>query len=232
MKCYSLHADEIKLWLTPSAKQHRNPCSGLPAVYPDLSTRHNWPVKKGLCFVCRDRQSGWRGIRNALLVIRWGRWGPEQGSLRCFADSTNQSLVIVCTQARNVNDSLHFRRGPCTVSSWNKPCVSLLKGNNILTLYKTWIKIINVHSMDINMTWFADIKTFFTDRGTSASFKHMWTLLLTTFFFFYVYSYNPTVRRLVWTHQEKKKKTYVILEKVYLHIKYKLLGMLSWVLRL
>ena len=24
-------------------------------VYPDLSTRHDWPVKKGLCFVCRDR---------------------------------------------------------------------------------------------------------------------------------------------------------------------------------
>ena len=54
----SLRADEIKLWLTPSAKQRRNPCSGLPAVYPDLSTRHDWPVKKGLCFVCRDRQSG------------------------------------------------------------------------------------------------------------------------------------------------------------------------------
>ena len=44
----SLRADEIKLWLTPSAKQRRNPCSGLPAVYPDLSTRHDWPVKKGL----------------------------------------------------------------------------------------------------------------------------------------------------------------------------------------
>ena len=54
----SLRADEIKLRLTPSAKQCRNPCSGLPAVYPDLSTRHDWPVKKGLCFVCRDRQSG------------------------------------------------------------------------------------------------------------------------------------------------------------------------------
>ena len=54
----NLRADEIKLWLTPSAKQRRNPCSGLPAVYPDLSTRHDWPVKKGLCFVCRDRQSG------------------------------------------------------------------------------------------------------------------------------------------------------------------------------
>ena len=57
---YSLRADEIILWLpvTPSAKQRRNPCSGLPAVYPDLSTRHDWPVKKGLCFVCHDRQSG------------------------------------------------------------------------------------------------------------------------------------------------------------------------------
>ena len=50
--------------------------------------------------------------------------------------------------------------------------------------------------MDINMTWFADIKTFFIDRGTSASFKCLWILLLSTFFFFYVYLYNPTVRRL------------------------------------
>ena len=25
--------------------------------------------------------------------------GPEQGSLRCRADGTNKSLVIVCTQA-------------------------------------------------------------------------------------------------------------------------------------
>ena len=74
---YSLRADEIKLWLTPSAKQLRNPCSGLPAVYPDLSTRHDWPVKKGLCFVCCDHQPGWGEIRNALTVIRWVRWGSR-----------------------------------------------------------------------------------------------------------------------------------------------------------
>ena len=42
----SLRADEIKLWLTPSARQRRNPCSGLPAVFPDLSKRHDWSVKK------------------------------------------------------------------------------------------------------------------------------------------------------------------------------------------
>ena len=30
--------------------------------------------------------------------------GPEQGSLRCFADGTNQSLVLVCTQARSYRE--------------------------------------------------------------------------------------------------------------------------------
>ena len=33
--------DETKLSLSPSAKQRRNPCSGLPAVYQDLSTRYD-----------------------------------------------------------------------------------------------------------------------------------------------------------------------------------------------
>ena len=38
-------ADETKLWSSPSAKQRRNLCSGPPAVYKDLSTCHDWPVK-------------------------------------------------------------------------------------------------------------------------------------------------------------------------------------------
>ena len=37
----SLRLDEIKLWLTPSGKLRWNPCSGLPAVYPDLSMHHD-----------------------------------------------------------------------------------------------------------------------------------------------------------------------------------------------
>jgi len=40
--------DETKLWLGASAKQRRNPCSGPPPVYQDLSTRHDWPVKKAI----------------------------------------------------------------------------------------------------------------------------------------------------------------------------------------
>ena len=40
--------DKVKLCLSPSAKQHRNPCSRPPHVYQDLSTRHDWPVKKAI----------------------------------------------------------------------------------------------------------------------------------------------------------------------------------------
>ena len=33
--------DKSKFWLSPSAKQRRNPCSGHPPVYQDLSMRHD-----------------------------------------------------------------------------------------------------------------------------------------------------------------------------------------------
>ena len=49
----SLRADEIKLWLTLSAKQRRNPCSGLPALYR-LCT-HIWVRATIGQFVCLSR---------------------------------------------------------------------------------------------------------------------------------------------------------------------------------
>ena len=44
---------ETKLWLSPPAKQPRNPCSGSLPVYQDLSTRYDWPVKKPLA-ICQS----------------------------------------------------------------------------------------------------------------------------------------------------------------------------------
>ena len=38
----------MNFWLSPSVKQHRNPCSGPPPVYQDLSTRQDWPFKKAI----------------------------------------------------------------------------------------------------------------------------------------------------------------------------------------
>ena len=65
-------------------------CSWRPPVYrEDLSTHHNWSVKMPL-LIC---QSGWREIRNALRIIRWVRWGREQGSRRCFVDVSNRGLI-------------------------------------------------------------------------------------------------------------------------------------------
>ena len=43
---------ELYFWLSPSAKQRRNVCSGPPAVYHDSSKRHNRPVKKPLRSIC------------------------------------------------------------------------------------------------------------------------------------------------------------------------------------
>ena len=48
-KTVACATDETKLWLRQSVKQCRNPCSRSPAVYQDLSTCHDWPVKKSHC---------------------------------------------------------------------------------------------------------------------------------------------------------------------------------------
>ena len=54
-----------KLWLSPSVKERQNPWSGPPPVYKDLSTRHDWPVKKAIV----DLLIRLNGSRNALPII-------------------------------------------------------------------------------------------------------------------------------------------------------------------
>ena len=48
-KTVAYATDETKLWLSPSVKQRRNPCSGSSPVHQDWSTRHDWTVKKSHC---------------------------------------------------------------------------------------------------------------------------------------------------------------------------------------
>ena len=64
-----------KLWLVPSAKQRRDPCSEPPTD----STNYRKCVHKS--HVWRVHKSGYTA------------GGPEQGSRRCFADRVNQSLI-------------------------------------------------------------------------------------------------------------------------------------------
>ena len=51
------HTPQTKLnvWFSPSASQRRYPCSGSPAVYQDLNTSHDWPVKKGYCSIGKSK---------------------------------------------------------------------------------------------------------------------------------------------------------------------------------
>ena len=56
---------QTKLWLSPSAKQHQNPCSEPPTVYQDLSMCHDWLVKKAIV----NLPINMKETRNVLPVI-------------------------------------------------------------------------------------------------------------------------------------------------------------------
>ena len=82
-----------KLWLVPSAKQRRDPCSGpptdstnyrkcvsiSPSTWLAITTNKTKPFLTGHSW--RVRKSGYTA------------GSPEQGFRRCFADGVNQSLI-------------------------------------------------------------------------------------------------------------------------------------------
>ena len=77
--------------LSPSAKQRQNPCSGPSPVYQDLSTRHDWSVKKAIVDL-PIRMKGNSTMHFRYFVELDG--GPEQGSKRCFADLIKVKLSL------------------------------------------------------------------------------------------------------------------------------------------
>ena len=78
---------ETNIWLSPSAKQRRNPCSGSPPVYQDLSTRHDWPVKKDMLDLpIRMKGNSKRIFGDSLSPLE----AQNKVSRCCFADVTNR----------------------------------------------------------------------------------------------------------------------------------------------
>ena len=71
------HTSQTKLdvWLIPSASQCRDPCSGSSAVYQELNTNHDWPVKKGYCSIGK---SALREIRTSYFQLFLGPLGVSQ----------------------------------------------------------------------------------------------------------------------------------------------------------
>ena len=82
-----------KVWLVPSAKQRRDPCSGpptdstnyrkcvsnSPSTWLAITTNKTKPFLTG---------QSWRVLKSGYTV-----GSPEQGFRRCFADGVNQSLI-------------------------------------------------------------------------------------------------------------------------------------------
>ena len=95
--------DETKLWLIPSVKQHRNPCSGSPAVYLNSNMRHNWSVKNAIdCqFVSQVERKYKMHFWQFIESIK----SPEQGYQHYFTDVTNQVKInhLSVMQCRLVN---------------------------------------------------------------------------------------------------------------------------------
>ena len=96
--------DITKLLLSPSVKQHRNPCSGPPAEYQDLSKRHDWPVKKAIFnFPMKKKQNLKCTFGNLLSPLGTQTIGSIPS--RCFG---NESMLLPWTD------------------SWMYKCMSLL----------------------------------------------------------------------------------------------------------
>ena len=68
-------AHETKLWLSPSAKQRRNPCSRLPLVNQYLSTHHVWPVKNAIVDLpFKMKGNSKRSCSNSLTSLGAQKW--------------------------------------------------------------------------------------------------------------------------------------------------------------
>ena len=82
-----------KLLLSPSVKQCRNPCSGPVAEYQDLSTCHDWLVKKAIVNLpMRIKQNSKRTFGNLLGLLGTQTIGSITS--RC---SGNESTLLPCT---------------------------------------------------------------------------------------------------------------------------------------
>ena len=150
-----------KLWLVPSAKQRRVPCSGpptdstnyrkcvshSPSTWLAITTNKTKPFLTG---------QSWRVLKSGYTV-----GSPEQGFRRCFADGVNQSLISSArrlTLQREEKCSLfkfRLRSGSPSECNLNTTFWSAFQNNKlsfeviILTLWvnKDWDKTLTSQSL-------------------------------------------------------------------------------------
>ena len=90
----------MNFWLSSSAEQHQNPCSGSPPVYQYLSLHHNWPVNKAIVNMPVRLNGNLKLILDKLILKSVG--GQELANKDtlliwywcCFTDITNRGHML------------------------------------------------------------------------------------------------------------------------------------------
>ena len=104
--------DETKLWLSLSAKQRGNPCSGPPPVYQDLSTCHDWPLEKAIVsFPISMKGNSKRISSNSLSPL--GAQNKEIGAaLQTLLTEVKLRLLSRLPQGQFPDDTTQTVQGP------------------------------------------------------------------------------------------------------------------------
>ena len=104
--------DETELWISLSAKQRRNPCSGPPLVYQDLSTCHDWPVEKAfVSFSISMKRNSKRTSSNSLSPL--GDQNKEIGAaLQTLLAEVKLRLLSRLPQGQFKDDTTQTVQGP------------------------------------------------------------------------------------------------------------------------
>ena len=82
-----------KLWLVPSAKQCRDPCSGPPTDSTNYRKCVSNSPSTWLAITTNKTKPFLTGQSWRVLKSGYTAGSPEQGFRRCFADGVNQSLI-------------------------------------------------------------------------------------------------------------------------------------------
>ena len=104
-----------KLWLVPSAKQRRDPCSGPPTDSTNYQKCVSNSPSTWLAITTNKTKPFLTGQLWRVLKSGYTAGSPEQGFWRCFADGANQSLI---SSARRLSHSRNTYRRVFFSSDW------------------------------------------------------------------------------------------------------------------
>ena len=114
-----------KLWLVPSAKQRRDPCSGPPTDSTNYRKCVSNSPSTWLAITTNKTKPFLTGQSWRVLKSGYTAGSPEEGFRRCFEDGVNQSLI---SSARRLGRWRRLKLNFCATVE-----IHIIYGQNIFT---------------------------------------------------------------------------------------------------